>query len=304
MGSVPSGRWRRTFPVPAVLAGLTLLTLALCGCAVEGTEGGGDLGAERATAADRPGGEAGHGVEGALSATLRQATTLADSVEDLLRPVPLMRPAEEEALRQYPNARHVERGRSLGLRPESTEAMEAAIADGRLVRLEDSTEHWVLREMGASRPVVTPGARSLLVRLGEAFHAELAERGLPPYRFEISSALRTPEGQAALRRSNPNAASGTSAHEFGTTVDIPYSAYAAPAELPAEIRSALEGVESPEIRAELETVARLILDRMAARKSRELKAILGDVMREAQSRGEVYVTLERQQPVYHITVAR
>jgi hypothetical protein len=42
---------------------------------------------------------------------------------------------------------------------------------------------------------------------------------------------------------------------------------------------------------------------MAARKSRELQAVLGKVMAEAQSRDEVLVTLERQQPVYHITVA-
>ncbi|NIP78142.1 MAG: hypothetical protein GWM90_02620 [Gemmatimonadetes bacterium] len=50
-------------------------------------------------------------------------------------------------------------------------------------------------------------------------------------------------------------------------------------------------------------MARAVLERVAARKSRELKAILGGVMESAQSRGEVLVTLERQQPVYHITVA-
>ncbi|NIU72660.1 MAG: hypothetical protein GWN71_03440, partial [Gammaproteobacteria bacterium] len=56
-------------------------------------------------------------------------------------------------------------------------------------------------------------------------------------------------------------------------------------------------------REALEGVARAVLERVAARKSRELKAILGGVMESAQSRGEVLVTLERQQPVYHITVA-
>jgi len=40
------------------------------------------------------------------------------------------------------------------------------------------------------------------------------------------------------------------------------------------------------------------------RKSRELQKILGDVLREAQDEGIVLVTLERLQPVYHVTVAR
>ena len=51
-------------------------------------------------------------------------------------------------------------------------------------------------------------------------------------------------------------------------------------------------------------VRALALERMAARYSRELQAVLGEVLREMQAAGEVMVTLERQQPVYHITLAR
>ena len=124
--------------------------------------------------------------------------------------------------------------------------------------------------------------------------------GLPRFRFEVSSVLRTAADQAALRRRNVNAAAGTSAHEYGTTVDIAYSGYAAPAELPAGLV-----VDAPEgQQAELERMARYIIERMAARKSRELKAILGEALQEAQSEGDVLVTLEQLQPVYHITVAR
>ena len=47
-----------------------------------------------------------------------------------------------------------------------------------------------------------------------------------------------------------------------------------------------------------------MLEAAAARKSRELMAILGEVLREMQDEGAVYVTLDRQQPVFHITVAR
>jgi hypothetical protein len=255
-------------------------------------------GAARDPTSDPAGGEGtGLAADTALSGTLRRVVALADSVEDLLRPVPLMRPAEVEALRRYSNAENVEVARRLGVRPGDAAELDSLVAEGRLVALGDSARYWVVRELGASRPYVTPATRALLERLGEAFQARLTEMGLPPYRFEISSALRTPDSQAALRRSNSNATAGTSAHEFGTTVDIAYSGYAAPAELPAGLVA--EGGARPE----LETMARYVLERMAARKSRELQAVLGKVMAEAQSRDEVLVTLERQQPVYHITVS-
>lgn len=238
-----------------------------------------------------------------LQRVLGAAVELADSVHDLLRPVALMTPADEESLRRYSNAENVRVARRLGVHPSSEAELRAALDDGRLVRLEDSTEHWVLRK--DIHPYVTPDAYGLLERLGESFQARLREMGLPAYRYEISSVLRSPEAQARLRRTNPNAAAGTSSHEFGTTVDIVYEAYPAPAELPdGLLPDGLHDRASPEDAAALERVARVVLERMAARKSRELQAILGDVMRDHQSRGEVLVTLERQQPVYHITVAK
>jgi hypothetical protein len=238
-----------------------------------------------------------------LQTVLGAAVALADSVHELLRPVALLTPADEEALRRYSNAENVRVARQLGVHPSSEAELRAALDDGRLVRLEDSTEHWVLRP--DISPYVTPDAHALLVRLGESFQDRLREMGLPAYRYEISSVLRSPEAQAALRRRNPNAAAGTSAHEFGTTVDIVYEAYPAPADLPEGLlpEEVRERASSEEVAA-LERVARVVLERMAARKSRELQAILGEVMRDHQARGEVLVTLERQQPVYHITVAK
>lgn len=237
----------------------------------------------------------------AFYAAVRRANEMADAIEDTLRPVPLMRPADEAALRRYSNAQNLERARRLGARVGDDSQLERLLADGRLVRLEDSTEYWVVRDLGASRPFVTPDTRVLLERIGERFQERLADMGLPAYRFEVSSVLRTAEGQAALRQRNTNAAAGTSAHEFGTTVDIPYEGYAAPAELPRELGiDRVPGALGPAADA----VARLALERVAARKSRELQAIMGQVLREAQDNGDVLVTLERLQPVYHITVAR
>ncbi len=121
--------------------------------------------------------------------------------------------------------------------------------------------------------------------------------GLPPFRLEITSALRTPDAQAALRRTNPNATSGTSTHEYGTTVDVAYSAFTAPA---------VPGVAAPEsfpaaLAARLDA---LYHERLAGQRSRELQAVLGHVLLDMQDEGEVMVTLEERQPVFHMTVAR
>ena len=238
--------------------------------------------------------------ERALATTLARATTLADSIEDLLRPVPLLRPAEENALRRYGQVPQLARARELGVRPSDDAEVEAMVRDGRLLRLEDSTRHWVLRDLRASSALVTPDTRALLVRLGEAFHARLADMGLPPYRLEVTSAFRSAADQARLRRTNGNAARGVSTHEFGTTVDIAYFSFATPAELPAGLIA-----DGPAwLRPYQEAMARAALETVAGQKSRELQKILGDVLRDAQSDGQVLVTLERLQPVYHITVAR
>ncbi|MGH7480901.1 MAG: DUF5715 family protein [Longimicrobiales bacterium] len=224
---------------------------------------------------------------------------LADSIEDLLRPVPLMRPGEETSLRRFSNAAHLARARAIGVRASNEAEVEALVRDGRLVALEDG-EYWRVRELGRSSALVVPETERLLRELGERFQAELVSRGLPRYRFEISSALRTAEDQAALRQTNVNAAAGTSSHEFGTTVDIPYAGYAAPAESPFDFSDLAPADWTPA----LERIGDLALERIAARKSRELRKILGDVLRELQGEGEVLVTLETLQPVYHITVAR
>jgi hypothetical protein len=238
--------------------------------------------------------------EVALEETLARAHALAETIEDTLQPVPLMRPGEEEELRRYLAGPHLQRARSLGVRAETDERIEELIAEGRLVPLEDSAEHWIVRRVRGRGNHVVPHTRALLVELGERFQARLAGMGLPPYRLEITSALRTIEGQARLREANENAAGGVSAHEFGTTVDIAYTAFAPPAQTPAT----LVVPSPPGLRPYLDQVAGLVLESVSARKSRELQKILGDVLREAQAEGIVLVIMERFQPVFHVTVAR
>ncbi len=265
-------------------------------------------------------------LEAELSRELERIAARADSVDAIFRPLPLLRPADETALRRYPNRAHVARAQRLGIpRSAGATARDELLESGRLIELEDSTAYWVVRELNRSVALVVPDTRALLVEIGERFQARLAELGAPPFRFEISSVLRTAEDQAALRRRNANAASGVSAHEYGTTVDIAYNGFAAPASTDASTAAlagastriskgaladastgtaASDGAAGAPLAVHLAAIETAMLERVAGRRSGELKAILGGVLRELQTEGKVLVTLERQQPVYHLTVGR
>jgi hypothetical protein len=238
-------------------------------------------------------------IERVLSETVQRADRRASSADRILRPLPVMTPAQEAALRRFQNAAHVARARTLGVRVSDRAETDSLLTAGRLVQLEDSTHHWIVRR-GSSPAYVVPHLRSLLEALAGRFQGRLARMGLPPYRIEVTSALRTTERQAELRESNANAAAGVSSHEFGATVDLSYAAFAPPADPPGGIIT-----NAPtELRPHLERIVDLALESVSARKSRELGAILSQVLQEAQAEGLALVLYERQQTVYHLTVAR
>ncbi|NIQ59586.1 MAG: hypothetical protein GWN71_41520, partial [Gammaproteobacteria bacterium] len=132
----------------------------------------------------------------------------------ILSPLPVMTPAEENGLRLHLASAHVGMATEAGERVRDRVALDSLVEASRLIRLADSTEHWIVRERTAPAYVV-PAMETLLDILGERFQERLAAMGLPPYRIEVTSALRTSERQARLRRSNANAAAGVSSHEFG-----------------------------------------------------------------------------------------
>jgi hypothetical protein len=68
------------------------------------------------------------------------------------------------------------------------------------------------------------------------------------------------------------------------------------ADVPADLR--------PHLQLQLERLVDLAFESVSARKSRELAAILSSVLEEAQAEGIAVVIYERQQTVYHLTVAR
>ena len=224
-----------------------------------------------------------------------------DSIDALFQPLPLLRPAEEAALRRFGNDAQLVAARRLGVAPDaSAEDVEAHVRAGRLVRVADSTAQWVVRQLDHSSPYLTPDAAAHLRELGERFQSRLQRIGAPAYRLEVTSLLRSGDDQARLRRVNPNAAAGQSTHGYATTFDVAYSAFAAPAEPVTDAQTDGAGW----VEHHLAWTASLLAERVAARRSRELMAVLGGVLAEMQNEGKLMVTLERLQPVYHVTIAR
>lgn len=191
------------------------------------------------------------------------------------------------------NAIQTAKARQVGI-PRG-ESVEKLVEAGRLVKLADTSQYWILRDLTHSIPYVTPATEALLIEIGRRFHAELDSIGIPKYRLDITSVLRTPENQSALRRRNANAAREISAHEFGTTVDIAYRRYAPPAQ---------DSVAGVPLIGELRLWGDSVMVEAARRRSAELQAILGRILNDLRSEGRVLVRMERRQTVYHITVAR
>jgi hypothetical protein len=228
-------------------------------------------------------------------AVLRAAFVVhADSIDRRLRRVRALTRDERARLQRDVNEVQIERARQLGVRVVTVEPLAAA---GHLVRLPDTTQHWVIRELDYSVPYVTPDAHAMLIEVAERFHARLDSAGVPRYRLDITSVLRTPEKQAELRRRNANASRVESAHEFGTTVDLAYRRFAPPAgPLPLE--------PHPSLADSARVLADSIVVETGRLRGAELQAVLGRVLHEMQDEGKVLVRMERRQTVYHITVAR
>lgn len=207
---------------------------------------------------------------------------------------------ERSELRRDVNAAQVAAAQRLGVRASGDEQIERLRRQGRLVALEDSTAYWVLRDLDHSRPFVTPDTREMLLEVGRRFHERLDSLGLPRYRMEVTSVLRTAESQAELRSVNSNAAAGVSAHEFGTTLDVSHVRFAPPeaAALTAEVPSA------PELTPHFRVVEAVVLEEVGRERAVALQGELGRVLGEMRDEGKLRVMMERRQPVYHMTVAR
>lgn len=234
----------------------------------------------------------------ALDRALKEQNEAVERLASAFEEIDDLKTAQELRLRRYRNADHLAQARARGLRVSGDEEAERLKEQGRLVRLED-TQYYYLQDLDYSVAYVTPDAARLLELIGERLHQQLSEHGLPAYRFNISSVLRTAEKQRALRQINPNATYGVSTHEFGTTVDIAYHIY----DYYPQPEDALAETDYPAINERLETIRVRQYGALGMRYWRMLKGLLGRILIDLQDEGKVMVTLEREQPVFHITVA-
>jgi hypothetical protein len=241
----------------------------------------------------------GHATDASGHASLNERLA---EIETAVQRLPGLIGSVRQDMRRHLNAAHVAAARSNGVGPvRDSVHLAALVRSGRLVQLPDSSRWWLLRELDQSLPYVTPGTQAALEEIGRLFHDRLHERGLPPFRLDVTSVLRTSQQQAALRRRNPNASATTSSHEFGTTLDIAYLSFAAPQSLDHESLVA-NGDAQPSQSARADLATRL--DSLATRYAPHLEGELGAVLQQLQRKGTVLTLRERSQPVYHITVAR
>lgn len=209
---------------------------------------------------------------------------------------------DENALRrpQTPSySVHLEWADSLGVEPF---AGELELADhlraGRLVPLVD-TQYYTVRVLEHSKPFVLPRVREELAQIGRAFQNELAKAGLPPYRYTVSSALRTADLQRSLSRSNRNATSGTSSHEYGASVDIVTFRYTLQPSTADTLQVPFSDNEIPRA----QRWATEWSDDLGRAYWDPLFGVMARVLRERQRSRDLLVLLEAEQPVFHITVA-
>lgn len=204
--------------------------------------------------------------------------------------------AELSQLRTYRNKDHVAAAERLGIKGIAS-MEEASALSGRdeLVRIQNGSLY-MIQDLDFSVPYLVPSGASLLDQIGEGFQRRLAEEGLPPYQFVITSVTRTREHQQALQRVNINAAKESS-HEYGTTFDVHYNkfGYEGRPQVP----------DSSDIYEDVlaEELAEAFVE-FTDEYSEQLKAVLGRVLIRLQDRGVAMTIYERRQPVFHVTVAR
>ena len=222
--------------------------------------------------------------------------------------IPLLSDDEIALLRRSRNARHVELAQALGVGPPDTRAdADSLAARYGLVALDRDSFYTVLPGR-YSVPLLTPSAAASLDSVAVRFRDRLSAKGLPPFRFSVSSTWRTGADQAALRGVNVNAAADRSSHEYGTTYDITYNptrySPAPDALPPPRLDPRVPGVFESAVRARLVREQAAALDRLAADYPSRLTAALGRALIELEDEGVLVVVRERRQPVFHVTLAR
>lgn len=101
---------------------------------------------------------------------------------------------------------------------------DSLIAGDKLVKIKPN-RYYNISRLTHSLSYLTPEAKDLLNIIGKRFQANLKKAGMPRYKYQLSSLLRTVEFQRDLAGTDVNAVPDLSAHYYGTTFDIAYDRY-------------------------------------------------------------------------------
>lgn len=113
---------------------------------------------------------------------------------------------------------HIDASRSYRIRIlKNVATIQQYINKGKLKSVNRKSRGYRIQNLEHSRPFLTGKARIILEKMGARFAKESAG-----HYFTVSSVTRTLEDQCRLRRVNPNASLGISAHNYGNAYDISY----------------------------------------------------------------------------------
>lgn len=194
---------------------------------------------------------------------------------------------EIATLRTHLNPSHLASATRFGVGPVATRDWIPSLMRQRRLMPLSTNRLFRVMPMDYGTPHLTPVAHAMLLNIGERFHAMLDAKGLPPYRFRVTSALRSVDDQIRLRGGGNRNAAARSSHCYGTTVDILYRVFEPP------YSPSVAGPSSP--KGGLDPVST---------DAPRIAAILGRVLIALQAAGDLIVIYERRQPVFHVTVAR
>lgn len=190
--------------------------------------------------------------------------------------VPVLSHDELRALKKYPNANHLEAVAKSPLQNiikshDWFYANEDSINDeSELERVVD-TEFYIVSKLTHSIPYLTSNTINFLELLGERMADIYTEKDILPYRFVLTSVLRTQEDQKKLRKINYNATKNESAHFYGITFDISQTRFA-------------------------------MWDSRESIYTYRLRNLLARELIKLQEEGLCYVLIENREKCFHITV--
>lgn len=190
--------------------------------------------------------------------------------------VPVLSAEELRALKKYKNAEHLEIVKQSPLdviidSHESFYASEDNLCDKHDLEKVIDTDQYIVSVLTHSIPYLSEHTIEFLDILGDRMEHAFVEKGIQPYRFVLTSVLRTKKDQNNLRSINYNATKNKSAHFYGITFDISQTRFA--------MHDSRESVYSYRLRNLL---------------ARELIKL--------QDEGLCYVLLEKREKCFHVTV--